>query len=182
MSTTDSSSTPNPTTLLQSFRALAISEGITNRKSKAYKQRRREFLVENVQDIFITQFGVDAANLNNWKRLLATIGIEGSNEFTSIKECKEVSRSTVYDSRKSLSWMLIDSTGTQALKGKYINIVDLVDAGNAGKTITKPNPFPSAKALARYIQRTGKAFPKNKAKANPLLAQFLIVVTGRGRR
>ncbi|KAK1229564.1 hypothetical protein PQX77_007390 [Marasmius sp. AFHP31] len=157
-SATDSSSTPNPTTLLQSFRALAISEGITNKKSKTYQRRRREFLIENVQDIFANHFGNNASSLDNWKKLLATIGIEGSHEFTSITKCK------------------------QALKGRYINIVDLVDASNAGETVKKPNPFPSEKALSRYIERTGKAFPKAKAKANPLLAQFLIVVTGRVRR
>ncbi|KAL0578535.1 hypothetical protein V5O48_003478 [Marasmius crinis-equi] len=143
----------SPATLLETFHALAISEGLTNRRSKAYKERRRKFLIEHVEDGFITQFGVNSSSLENWKRLVATIGIEASGDFTSIRQCKE------------------------ALKGKYINIVDLVDAANAGKTIRKPNPFSSAKALSNYIKRTAKIFPKDRAKANPLLRQFLIVVT-----
>ncbi|KAF9262981.1 hypothetical protein L218DRAFT_373464 [Marasmius fiardii PR-910] len=146
------SSSSDPATLLDSFRALAISEGLTNKKSKAYKERRRAFLAEQVQDAFINQFGVNSSSLDNWKRLLATIGVEDSDEYTSIKKCKA------------------------ALKGKFINLVDLVDAANAGKTLTSPNPFSSPKALSVYIKQTGKVFAKSKAKANPLLRQFLIVV------
>ncbi|KAF9258120.1 hypothetical protein L218DRAFT_1067234 [Marasmius fiardii PR-910] len=146
------STSSDPTTLLESFRVLAISEGL-KKKSKAYRERRRAFLTEQVQDGFINQFGVNSSSLDNWKRLLDTIGIEDGDKFTSIKECKA------------------------ALKGKYINLVDLVDAANAKKTIIAPNPFTTPKALSKYIKRTGKVFPKNKAKANPLLSQFLIVVT-----
>ncbi|KAG7088056.1 hypothetical protein E1B28_012089 [Marasmius oreades] len=140
-------------TILESFRTLAISEGL-KKKSKAYQERRRAFLIEHVQDGFINQFGVNSSSLDNWKRLLDTVGIEGSEEFTSITMCKE------------------------ALKGKYVNLIDLVDAANAGKALTAPNPFSSAKALSKYIRRTKKIFPKEKAKRNPLLRQFLIVVTG----
>ena len=57
-----------------------------------------------------------------------------------------------------------------------MNLVDLVDAGMAGGVISKK--FSSRKALARYIDRTGKVFPKGKAKRNPLLSRFLIVVSG----
>ncbi|KAK7037255.1 hypothetical protein VNI00_011246 [Paramarasmius palmivorus] len=146
-----SDSTPEIPTLLEEFRALAISEGL-KKKSKIYKERRRQFLAEHVRDGFIDSFGVNASSLENWKKLLATIGIDGYSDFTSIKQCKA------------------------ALKGLYINLVDLVDAGRRGKVIDPPNPFPSQKALARYIRGTGKVFPKERAKANPLLRQFLIVV------
>ncbi|KAI3621297.1 hypothetical protein WG66_014351 [Moniliophthora roreri] len=145
------SSTPRIPTLLEQFRALALSEGL-KKKSKAYKERRKEFLSEQVQAGFIQSFGANASSLDNWTKLLATIGIEGASEFTSIKQCKA------------------------ALEGRYINLVDLVDAGRRGTVITTPNPFPSRKALANYIKRSNKVFPRDKAKANPLLRQFLIVV------
>ncbi|KAL0575753.1 hypothetical protein V5O48_006217 [Marasmius crinis-equi] len=147
------SAAPKSATLLESFHTLAITEELTNRGSKGYRERRKQFLIENVQRAFVDQFGVNANSLENWKRLLATIGIEGSNELTSIQQCKN------------------------ALKGKFINIVDLVDAANAGSKIKSPNPFTSAKALSRYIKTTSKIFPKGAAKANPLLRQFLVVVT-----
>ncbi|KAL0571350.1 hypothetical protein V5O48_010616 [Marasmius crinis-equi] len=148
----DAPTSTSSATLLAAFHTLATSEGITNRKSKCYKERRRKFLIDNVQRGFIDQFGANSSSLDSWKLLLATIGIEGSNKLTSIRQCKE------------------------SLKGKFINIVDLVDAANAGSTIRNPNPFPSREALSHYIKRTGKVFPKGNAKANPLLRQFLIVI------
>lgn len=57
----------------------------------------------------------------------------------------------------------------------YVNLVDLVDAKRRN---LKPEIFSTAGALAAYIQDTGKIFPKARAKANPLLKQFLIVVFG----
>ncbi|KAL0578533.1 hypothetical protein V5O48_003476 [Marasmius crinis-equi] len=145
-------------TLLQSFRALAINEGLKDPKSRECKDRRKQFFTENVQAGFKSHFGTNARSLNEWKRLLNTIGIEGSSGLKSVKQCKEAS--------------------PPALKGKFINIVDLVDAGNARKTITKPNPFTSEEALSGYIKRTEKIFPKDSAKANPLLKQFLIAIGG----
>ncbi|KAL0574746.1 hypothetical protein V5O48_007213 [Marasmius crinis-equi] len=149
----DAMTSTSPATLLAAFHTLAISEGVTNRKSESYKEKRRKFLIEKVQQGFISRFGANSSSLESWKLLLATIGIEGSDKFTSIKQCKE------------------------SLMGKFINIVDLVDAANAGSAIKRPNPFPTAKALSNYIKGTGKVFPKGNAKANPLLRQFLIVVT-----
>ncbi|KAI3621300.1 hypothetical protein WG66_014353 [Moniliophthora roreri] len=146
------STSPVPT-LLESFRILALSEGLTNRKSQAYKDRRRLWLAQAVTEGFIAQFGVDVHKLDNWKKLCTTIGIEGASDFTSVQQCQE------------------------SLKGKYINLVDLVDAANANKVISKPNPFPNPKKLARYIVRTQKIYPLERAKHNPLLCQFLISVS-----
>jgi len=61
-----------------------------------------------------------------------------------------------------------------ALAGIYVNLIDLVDAGDAGQQISRT--FTSAKSLAQYIRRTKKVFPKHSAKSNKLLRQFLIVV------
>jgi hypothetical protein len=47
----------------------------------------------------------------------------------------------------------------------------------AGSVICKK--FSSPKALAKYISRSGKVFPKERAKRNPLLRRFLIVVGSR---
>jgi hypothetical protein len=58
--------------------------------------------------------------------------------------------------------------------GVYVNLVDLVDAANAERQIVKT--FTSAKDLAKYIRKTKKIFPKERAKKNRLLSQFLIVV------
>ena len=55
--------------------------------------------------------------------------------------------------------------------------LDLIDAGTTGGVISKK--FSSEKELAKYIRRTGKVFPKDRAKKNPLLRKFLIVVGSR---
>ena len=62
------------------------------------------------------------------------------------------------------------------MKGIYVNLVDLVDAGTAGTKVSKT--FSSPKELAKYIRRTKKTFPKERAKKSPLLRRFLIVVGG----
>jgi hypothetical protein len=62
------------------------------------------------------------------------------------------------------------------LKGIYVNLVDLVDAVTAGKKVSKT--FSSSKELAKYINKTKKTFPKERAKKSPMLRRFLIVVGG----
>ena len=65
---------------------------------------------------------------------------------------------------------------SQALKGTFVNIVDLVDAANAGRTVSQT--FKSAQKLRVYSRKPGeeKIFPKKRAKSNPLLKFFLIVM------
>jgi len=165
MSSTDvsrlSSLQPDPTLpLLESFRLLAIQEG-WKKKSKTYKNERRAYLADAVEIAFLDKFGVNTSSLQAWQSLCQTIGVperrEGDSEdapqLTSIRACQ------------------------QALKGIFVNLVDLVDAGTAGTVISKK--FGSEKELARYIRKTGKIFPKSRAKKNPLLRRFLIVVGGR---
>jgi hypothetical protein len=55
-----------------------------------------------------------------------------------------------------------------------VNIVDLVQAQGGGKLV---KTFNTAKALAKYIKKTGKIYPRERAKRNPLLRQFLINVS-----
>ena len=49
----------------------------------------------------------------------------------------------------------------QALEGIWINIYDFLDALEKG---VQPWRFPSQSALARYTIKTGKIYPKKKAK------------------
>jgi len=141
--------------LLDNFKRLAIQEG-WGKKSKTYKEQRRTFLAEAVEVAFLDKFGVNVSSLQAWQSLCQTIGVPESKEgeevpqLTSIKACQ------------------------RALKGVYVNLVDLVDAGTAGRVISKK--FSSPKELAKYIRKTGKVFPKERAKRNPLLRRFLIVV------
>ncbi|KAF5383823.1 hypothetical protein D9615_003837 [Tricholomella constricta] len=136
------------TTILQRFSQLALSEGL-KKKSKQYKLQRREFIIGEVDTGFSTIFGGNASSLQSWMSLLRTVGVEGADGMRSIKQCKA------------------------ALVGKYVNIVDLVDAAVAGIVMTS-GVFTSSKALGKYMKRTGKTFPRNKAKTNQLLRQFLI--------
>ncbi|THU83909.1 hypothetical protein K435DRAFT_822869 [Dendrothele bispora CBS 962.96] len=140
---------------MNSFRRLAISEGLS-KKSKRYKDLRRTYLAGAVQEGFSFHFGSNETSLQAWQELCQTIlGADKLRELDlrSVKRCKA------------------------ALDGVFVNLVDLVDAGNAGATICKI--FSSDRALANYIKRTGKVFPKAEAKKNPLLRRFLIVVGGR---
>jgi len=160
MTSTDLATFPNfqsdPTApLVENFRRLAIQEG-WKKKSKTYKENKRVFLAEAVEAGFLSTFGVNVSSLQAWQSLCETIGVPEAKEgedlplLTSISACKK------------------------ALKGVYVNLVDLVDAAMAGNVI--PKKFSSQKELAKYIRKTGKFFPKSRAKRNPLLSRFLIVV------
>ncbi|KAL1759566.1 hypothetical protein FB107DRAFT_287570 [Schizophyllum commune] len=132
------------------FAALAVSEG-WKKKSDKYKQERRAYIAFAVNSGFLAKFGRNTADLLAWQSLCGTIGVGGGAEaLRSIKACKK------------------------ALAEVYVNIVDLVDAAQAGTKIRRT--FGSSQALAAYIKRTKKIFPKEKAKSNPLLQRFLIVV------
>jgi len=147
--------------LLESFRILAIQQG-WKKKTDTYKSKRRAFLADAVEDGFSNMFGGNTNSLRAWQSLCQTIGVPERKEgedvpvLTSISACQ------------------------RALNGVYVNLVDLVDAGTAGTVISKK--FSSQKELAGYICRTGKVFPRDRAKSNPLLRKFLIVVDGGGKR
>lgn len=57
----------------------------------------------------------------------------------------------------------------------YVNIVDLVDARNGDRVMDK-GVFDSTSKLSEYVMESGKVYPLNAAKSNPLLKQFLIPV------
>ncbi|KAF9461787.1 hypothetical protein BDZ94DRAFT_1195735 [Collybia nuda] len=147
---------PDPTvSLIANFKRLAVQEG-WGKKSKKYKEERRGYLGEAVTIAFVSLFGGNVSSLQAWQSLCETIGVPERKDgevvnLTSIHACQE------------------------ALKGVYVNLVDLVDAKASGNVISRK--FTSTKALAKYIRNTGKYFPKGRAKSNPLLRRFLIVVS-----
>ncbi|KAI8974260.1 hypothetical protein BD414DRAFT_517640 [Trametes punicea] len=137
----------DPTALLaDEFRRLALING-WGKKSVKYKNERKEFYGAAVSKDFAAFWGTTESRLDAWQDLCRLLGF--TEIPTSIKKCK------------------------QAMKGVYVNLVDLVDSK---RTNTQPKTFTSAGALASYIRKTGKIFPKERAKANPLLRQFLVVV------
>ncbi|KAL1759572.1 hypothetical protein FB107DRAFT_204841 [Schizophyllum commune] len=152
------------------FAALAVSSGWQQNSSR-YRRERRAFIAEAVVTGFRTNFGSNEADLNAWRRLCTTVGVEGAEAFGSIGECKKVSgRVLVLDVVGELLRMRIFWWGT------FVNIVDLVDAANAGRTVSKT--FKTAQNLRVYSRTPGeeKIFPKKRAKSNPLLKFFLIVM------
>ncbi|KAH8825625.1 hypothetical protein DL96DRAFT_119682 [Flagelloscypha sp. PMI_526] len=142
--------------IVDNFRELAISQN-WKKKSKPYKEQRKQFIGEIVVDQFWEHFGGRQESLQMWKELCALVieDYESRSAPTSIHECKSM------------------------LTGTYVNIVDLVETKRAGQSKVKPI-FKSAKDLRRYILRSNKIFPKEKAKKNPLLQMFLIEVFGPG--
>ncbi|KAL1744872.1 hypothetical protein HDZ31DRAFT_37662 [Schizophyllum fasciatum] len=132
------------------FAALAVSEG-WKKKSAIYKEQRRKYIAHAVSAGFAASFGTNVADLQAWRSLCSTVGVVAdAGALLSIKACK------------------------RALSGVYVNIVDLVDAAGAGRTIART--FSSENELAGYIKRTKKIFPKGQAKSNPLLQRFLVHV------
>ncbi|KAL1695652.1 hypothetical protein GGG16DRAFT_108838 [Schizophyllum commune] len=133
------------------FAALAVSSGWQQNSSR-YRQERRAFIANAVVTGFRANFGSNEADLSAWQKLCTTVGVGGAEAFGSIGECKK------------------------ALKGTFVNIVDLVDAANAGKTVSKT--FKTAQKLRVYSlkPREEKIFPKKRAKSNPLLKFFLIIM------
>lgn len=111
---------------------------------KESKTGRRERMLK-LHRVFEEKFG-HRADFPSCNSLCKTIG---AGKFRNIKECET------------------------ALKGKHLNIVDLVTAMTTGGTC---KPFASVAKLSEYIIKTKKMYPREKAKSSSLLKQFLIVV------
>lgn len=129
------------------FAAIAASQCLRT-GSQEYWTARRAFIANAVNTGFSQNFGYDDSDLRAWQGLCSTVGID-SDELPNIRACKE------------------------ALANVHANIIDLVDAAN-GRTTCRT--FPSAKACAMYTRQTGKFYPKDEAKENPLLRRFLVEV------
>jgi len=102
-----------------------------------------------VEANFTAEFGANASSLQSWQALCIEVGI--TDVPRSITGCKK------------------------ALKGVWVNIVDLIDARRTGKPVERHE---SMLALRAYIKRTKKIYPKDAAKQNGFLKAFLITVFG----
>ncbi|KAI0648426.1 hypothetical protein C8Q79DRAFT_906310 [Trametes meyenii] len=115
--------------------------------SARYRNERFRFYGNAVLQDFTKHWGDNDSRLEAWQALCRHLGKNGV--YTSITQCKK------------------------ALKHVHVNLIDLVNSKNSA---CKLQIFKSASELAAYTRETTKIFPKGRAKANPLLKQFLVVV------
>ena len=66
------------------------------------------------------------------------------------------------------------SRESQALKGIYINIVELVDAAQSKETVE--HRFQDEESLRQFTRKAGMTYPLDAAASNPFLRKFLIKV------
>ncbi|KAL1744867.1 hypothetical protein HDZ31DRAFT_63672 [Schizophyllum fasciatum] len=119
--------------------------------SQAYYGARRHFITKAVNDGFLYHFGDDMSDLEAWQDLCYTIGVDGEDDdLRSIYACR---------------W---------ALQGVFVNIVDLVDAAEAGEEICAV--FDTPEELRDYTRISDKVYPLSEAKSNAFLRRFLIRV------
>ncbi|KAK7462306.1 hypothetical protein VKT23_007907 [Stygiomarasmius scandens] len=129
-------------------------------KARDYRSHRIDFICLQLVTEFSRIFGKDAKNLGGWQKICTTVlGDENRvKELDNIKKCKE------------------------ALKHKFVNIFDLVDAGIEERSVPAGLVFRKRETLTEYILDTGKVFLKPYAKSNRLLEHFLIVLVVRERK
>jgi len=80
----------------RNWQSFAVTTGIavTRRSSQPerdhHERERRAFIMRWVNTGFNEHYGADANNLEAWKSICETIGIEGARDFSSISQCKKV--------------------------------------------------------------------------------------------
>lgn len=82
----------------QSFAAttrIAVTSHSSKQERHHYERERRAFIVRWVNTGFNKHFGADINNLEAWKSISETIGVEGAHEFSSISQCKKVRDETL---------------------------------------------------------------------------------------
>ncbi|THU83915.1 hypothetical protein K435DRAFT_777821 [Dendrothele bispora CBS 962.96] len=149
----------NDSIILARWEQVALQENL-DPNTPEYRERRKSFLSAELRREFSQLFGVDVESLNGWQKLCITIRGDAVKieDLTSVKKCKN------------------------ALKGHFVNIFDLVDAGMKGISMTPGEVFHNRRKLAEYTKETDQIFPKRDAKPVPLLAHFLIVLGGAYRK
>lgn len=133
---------------------IANAFGKMNLNSNASAKNR------NIAAEFTRYFG-SASKLQNWQRLCQDIGIVG--DLSSMKKCKQV-RVPMQSSGFYLTMI------SKALQGVWVNIYDFIDAQRLGK---QPKRFQSQAALSRYTIKTGRIYPKQKAKEGGPVRELL---------
>jgi hypothetical protein len=164
--------------IMQQFERIIVPrEGLhqrTHEARRAYKDRKKEFISQAVLSGFLANFGGDVDDLEAWKRICTTIRVPNVGELLSVSQCQEV-RCVLWKTR-SFCLVEFNSGPSKARNKKFVNIIDLVDAANAGRQLPQAQVFRTRKSLSRYIQETEKYFDCEVAKSVPLLEEFLIVV------
>jgi hypothetical protein len=153
----------DPTASIASeFGRLAIQND-WKKGSKKYRKQRAEL----IEYEFGVHFGSNLHSLEDWQALCKAVGI--TNIPSSITQCKKVRQRKVGRADGNLLPRLT-CFSPQLLKGKHVNIFDLVDAARSG---TAARTFPTSQQLADYTMDNDKIFPKKAAKSNKLLKFML---------
>jgi hypothetical protein len=116
---------------------------------------------------FNSLYGEDVNRLDNWQSLCEEVHIDPVPN--TIGQCKAVRHALRLRTVQELTCAM------QAIKGVYVNIVDLVDSRTRGKRV---DTFHTLAELSEYSQETRKIFPRNQASAGNLLKYLLREILG----
>ncbi|KAF8079346.1 hypothetical protein FPV67DRAFT_1444489 [Lyophyllum atratum] len=108
------------------------------------KDEEREAFKDALVQAFNSTYGTDENDLESWQSLCLVLNIVPIPE--ELRSCRE------------------------AVKGTYVNLVDLVDNRKSGRAVER---FESEEALSAYTLRSGNYFPKENAYAGGLLKYLL---------
>lgn len=151
--------------ILSQFTAYATSHNLTV-GSKRYRKERTSFIARQVNSGFERHLGSDATRLESWHKICRMVGIRDLSRLTTPAKCRKVRHLDGHSELLTISLQFLK-------QHKFVNIIDLVDALNAG--LDECNTFPSRRALADDIL-AGRRYPLKAAKRNELLRAFLIEV------
>jgi hypothetical protein len=143
------------------------------KKPKQPKPSDRDIAAE-----FASYFG-NESNLANWQRFCQDLGV--TENIRSVTQCKAVC--TIFQELLSPpfpschTWyMNMELTpDQQAMRGIWVNIYDFIDAKAAGMQVKR---FKSERALSHYTRRTGRIYPKERAKKGGPVRALLAHIFG----
>jgi hypothetical protein len=116
-------------------------------------------------------YGTDASDIESWEGLCTALNVKplpGTLEEAT-KVCHSCTSTGVGGSRR------LTSSPSQILKGKFVNLVDLVDRHNSGGEVIQ---FTTLQELQDYTIANGKFFPKGSAYAGGVLKFLLREILG----
>jgi len=71
-----------------STKRIALTRHSSKEERDHYERKRRAFIVRWVNTRFNKHFGADANNLEAWKSISETIGVEGAHDFSAYPNAK----------------------------------------------------------------------------------------------
>ncbi|KAL1863185.1 hypothetical protein Plec18170_000015 [Paecilomyces lecythidis] len=123
--------------------SVEFSRLAAQRKWKVGSKRYRQMWSKCMFSEFENVYGTEFSRLQCWQNLCAELQID---VFDSIRKCK------------------------MALSKVYVNLVDLLDSRADGTVVKK---FKTLKELRAYTGKTGRYFPRNKAKEEGFIKVLL---------